>query len=62
MIEKLNRPLPDYNRRLYEDGYEPWEVLAAAHKKMIAAAAAQAPAEPQDDYNINIKSEVKVKK
>ncbi len=59
MIEKLNRPLPDYYRSMYKD-YEPWEVLAAAHKKMLAAAA-ERQTEPQDDYTVNITSEVKVK-
>lgn len=54
--------IPDYYPTMFLDGYEPWEILAAAHKRMIAAAAAQTPAEPQEDYNINIKSEVKVKK
>ena len=62
MIEKLNRPIPDYYRTMYKDGYEPWEILAAAHKKFLAAAAAQTPAEPQDDYTVNVKSTVEVKK
>ena len=64
MIEKFSRPLPDYSRRMYEDGYEPWEILAAAHNKMIAAAAKrQAEAQPlAEDYTINIKTETKVRK
>ena len=62
MIEKYNRPIPDYNRRMFEDGYEPWEILAAAHKKMLAAASERQPqTAPTEDYSINIKSEVKVK-
>ena len=60
MIEKMNRPLPEYSRTMYQD-YEPWEVLAAAHKKILAAAA-ERQTEPKDDYNVNITSEVKVKK
>lgn len=58
----MKQKIPDYYPTMFLDGYEPWEILAAAHKKMIAKAAAQTAAEPQDDYSINIKSEVKVKK
>jgi hypothetical protein len=49
---------------MFLDGYEPWEILAAAHNKMIAAAAKrQTEAQPQaEDYNINIKTETKVTK
>ena len=60
----INRPIPEYSRTMYQD-YEPWEVLAAAHKKMLATAAraAEKPTpQPPDDYNDNITSEVKVKK
>ena len=55
------RQIPDYYDTMFEDGFEPWEILAAAHKKILAAAKTPAP-QPTDDYNINIKSEVKVKK
>ena len=48
------RTIPDYYDTMYEDGYEPWEILAAAAK-----AAEQQP--PQDDYTVNVTSEVKVK-
>jgi hypothetical protein len=56
------REIPDYYDTMYEDGYEPWEILAAAHQKILAAvskAAEQQP--PQDDYTVNVTSEVKVK-
>ncbi len=60
---RYNRPIPDYYRTMYEDGYEPWEILASAHKKILVAGAGatQTPA-PQEDYNVKITSEVKVKK
>ena len=63
MIEKLNRPLPDYYPTMFMDGYEPWQILAAAHKKALATAAkaAEQPA-AAEDYNLHITSEVKVKK
>jgi len=58
------KPIPDYYPTMFLDGYEPWEILAAAHDKMIAAAAKrQAETQPQaEDYNINIKTETKVTK
>lgn len=59
------REIPDYYDTMFEDGFEPWEILAAAHQKILAAAA-QRQQEPQpvptEDFNINIQSEVKVKK
>ena len=61
MITK--KPIPDYYPTMFLDGYEPWELLAAAHKKFLAAAAARTtPADPQDDYTVNVKSTVEVKK
>lgn len=60
---RYNRPIPDYYRTMYEDGYEPWEILAAAHKKILAAGAErQTKSQPQENYNVKITSEVKVKK
>ncbi len=54
------RQIPDYYDTMFEDGFEPWEILAAAHKKMLAAASQRQP--QTEDYNLNITSEVKVKK
>ena len=58
----MKQKIPDYYPTMFLDGYEPWEILAAAHKKFLAAAAAQTPAEPQDDYTVSVKSTVEVKK
>lgn len=33
------REIPDYYDTMFEDGFEPWEILAAAHQKILAAAA-----------------------
>ena len=33
------RQIPDYYDTMFEDGFEPWEILAAAHKKILATAA-----------------------
>ena len=37
----MKQKIPDYYPTMFLDGYEPWEILAAAHKKMIAAAGKQ---------------------
>lgn len=64
MITKnpFRREIPDYYDTMFEDGFEPWEILASAHKKILASATeAQEQSEPAEDYNVNIKTEVKVK-
>ena len=33
------RELPEYYDTMFMDGFEPWEILAAAHKKILATAA-----------------------
>ena len=60
----MKQKIPDYYPTMFLDGYEPWEILAAAHKRTLAAAAAarKTAAEPQDDYTVNVKSTVEVKK
>ena len=59
MIDKSSRPLPDYYPTMFLDGYEPWEILQAAHRTFLKTAAE---AQPPEDYTVNIKSEVKVMK
>lgn len=64
MITKnpFRREIPDYYDTMFEDGFEPWEILASAHKKiLVSATEAQEQSEPAEDYNVNIKTEVKVK-
>ena len=29
------RPIPEYYDTMYMDGYEPWEIMEAAHKRML---------------------------
>ena len=56
-------PIPDYYRGMYRDGFTPWQIIASAHKKMIAEAMAKKPQpDPAEDYNLHITSEVRVKK
>ncbi len=58
----FRRDLPEYYDTMYQDGFEPWEILAAARKTMWKAAEARRQeAEPPEEYTVNIKSEVKVK-
>ena len=49
-----NDKLPEYYDTMYLDGFEPWQIMAAAHKSMIDNL------QPIDD-EININSEVDVK-
>ena len=32
------RPIPEYYDTMYMDGYEPWEIMEAAHKRMLRMA------------------------
>ena len=32
------RPIPEYYDTMYMDGYEPWEIMEAVHKKMLRMA------------------------
>ena len=32
------RPIPEYYDTMYMDGYEPWEIMEAAHKRMMRMA------------------------
>ena len=35
MLDRFGRkPIPEYYDTMYMDGYEPWEIMEAAHKKM----------------------------
>ena len=54
--------IPEYYDSMYLDGYSPEQIIMASRKKMMRKyeerMAAQEAAEP---YNINIKSEVKIR-
>jgi hypothetical protein len=32
------RPIPEYYDTMYMDGYEPWEIMEAVHKRMLRMA------------------------
>lgn len=33
-ILRRKRPIPEYYDTMYMDGYEPWEIMDAVHKRM----------------------------
>lgn len=54
------RRIPDYYRTMYQDGYSPYEIMAAAKKSIIERAKERK--QQPETYNVNIRSEMKVKK
>lgn len=68
LSERINPRIPYYYDTMYMDGFEPWEIYEAQHKSIMrdyirrldAYEASQR--DPMDDVQINIRSEVKVKK
>ncbi len=68
LAEQATRHIPEYYDGMYLDGYEPWEIMVANRKRMnrmvaayYAAQEAKKQADTVDDYEIRIKSEVRVK-
>ena len=53
--------LPDYYDTMYLDGFEPWQILEAAHRTLYKRYQAQKE-QQSEDYNIKLNSEIKVKK
>jgi len=60
LLEYYGRKIPDYYDTMYQDGYSPYEIMAAAEKSIIERAKARK--QQSETYNVNIKSEMKVKK
>jgi starvation-inducible outer membrane lipoprotein len=64
----LQNNLPDYYPSMYLDGYEPWQIMQAAHTTMIKqwkereAAKESTQKEAELEQQVNIKAEIKVKK
>ena len=46
---------------MYLDGFEPWQILEAAHRTLYKRYQAQKE-QQSEDYNIKFNSEIKVKK
>ena len=66
LFEYCDRQIPDYYDGMHRDGYEPWQILHAAHRKIRKAyyaqrEAEQAAAEQNEVWNVKITSEVKIK-
>ena len=69
LFEYYDRQIPDYYEGMHRDGYEPWQILQAAHRKIKKAYYAQREAEEaalqaaalDEPVNVKITSEVKIK-
>ena len=60
VFEKFH-PLPDYYPTMYQDGYSPAQVYDAFHRTMRKRLDEMRKEQTPTEYNINIKSEVKIK-
>ena len=58
--------IPEYYDGMYKDGYQPWEILEAAHKTIInrqnERMAEQAAAQQESPVPMNVKFNVEVHK
>ncbi len=68
IAEQATQHIPEYYHGMHRDGFEPWEIRVASHRRLMrmvqeydAARAAQKQADTVDDYEIRITSEVRVK-
>ena len=52
------RPIPEYYDTMYMDGYEPWEIMEAVHKRMRRIVAERA-AEDNSVSEVKITSVIK---
>lgn len=58
-IDYYSRKIPDYYDTMYRDGYTPDQIMAAVHNSIVKASKER---QQPETYNVNIKSEMKVKK
>ena len=62
VFDKMRRrPLPEYYDTMYMDGYEPYEIIEAAHRTMIKQYNARMEADTQEPAPMNVKFNVEVK-
>ncbi len=62
LIDQLCNDIPEYYDFMYLDGYKPWQIMVANHKRFQRMIAERQEQQEQDEpINIKIKSEVKVK-
>ncbi len=68
IAEQATQHIPEYYDGMHRDGFEPWEIWVANRKRMnrmvaayYAAKEAKKQADTVDNYEIRIKSEVRVK-
>ena len=60
-VKMRRRPLPDYYDTMYMDGYEPYEIIEAAHRTMIKQYNARMEADTQEPAPMNVKFYMEVK-
>ena len=51
--------IPDYYDGMYKDGYQPWEIIEAAHNSIIHENEARSAQEPEAPMNVHFQVEVK---
>ena len=54
--------LPDYYLGMHLDGFEPWQIMEANHRTMLKKLREQHQPQPQEEYTINIKTNVRLQK
>ena len=57
--EYTTRNIPEYSDYMYLDGYEPWEIMAAAHEKLYQMI--QERKKANNIPEVHISSEVKIR-
>ena len=67
VFEKMrNRRIPDYYDGMHKEGWQPWEILEAAHKSILkedeARKAQRAALQQSDPAPMNVHFQVEVKK
>lgn len=64
VFEKMrNKRIPDYYPTMYQDGYQPWEIVEAAHNSIIKEASErQAARDASEPTPMNVHFQVEVKK
>ncbi|MBR5640647.1 MAG: hypothetical protein IKW92_00765 [Firmicutes bacterium] len=62
MIKNDYKKIPRYYKAMYLDGFTPEEILFATRREMLERLKEEKAPTPPDDYNLNFKSTVEVKK
>ncbi len=58
------RHIPEYYDTMYQDGFQPWEIMVANRKRMLRIYEEQKAIKEESeslDYTLHLKSEVRIK-